>query len=189
MENLIGDIGLAAVAFALTNIDDLLILSFYFANTSSNRNSIVFGQYVGVFALVLISLSGFVIGKFVDPAWLRFLGFIPIALGIKQLITLFNKQSDDDSEIKSGQRFWGIALVTIANGGDNIGVYTPLFAKLTLQQLIVYLLVFSIMIAVWCAFAFYLVKHPVLKSAFTKYGHIALPMFLILLGLWIFLDF
>ncbi|HEY5823416.1 MAG TPA: cadmium resistance transporter [Cyclobacteriaceae bacterium] len=188
MENLIGDISLAMIAFVLTNIDDLLILSFYFANKSSNGESIVIGQYVGVFSLVLISLSGFVIGKFVDPQWLRFLGFIPMALGIKQLIGLFRRQ-DDDSEIKSSQSFWSVALVTIANGGDNIGVYTPLFAKLNLQQLIVYLLVFAIMIAIWCVFAFYLVKHPVLKKTFTKYGHIALPVFLILLGLWIFLDF
>ncbi len=179
---------MAVIAFALTNIDDLLILSLYFANISWNRKSIVIGQYVGVFSLVLISLSGFVIGKFVDPQWLRFLGFIPMALGIKQLIELFRKQ-DDDSEIKPGQSFWSVALVTIANGGDNIGVYTPLFAKLNSQQLTVYFLVFVVMIAIWCAFAFYLVKHPILKNAFTKYGHIALPAFLMLLGIWIFLDF
>lgn len=188
METLIGDISLAVIAFGLTNIDDLLILSFYFAGTSVDKKSIVIGQYVGVFSLVLISLSGFVIGKFVDPSWLRFLGFIPIALGVKQLISLFRHQ-EEDSEIKTGRSFWSIALVTIANGGDNIGVYTPLFTKLNLQQLIIYLFVFVVMIAAWCAFAFYLVKHPLLKKAFTKYGHVALPVFLILLGLWIFLDF
>jgi cadmium resistance protein CadD (predicted permease) len=180
---------LALIAFALTNIDDLLILSFYFANTSSNGKSVVIGQYVGVFSLVLISLSGFVIGKFVDPGWLRFLGFIPMVLGVRQLIGLFRKQEEEDTEVKPSYGFWSVALVTMANGGDNIGVYTPLFAKLNLQQLVVYLFVFALMIAIWCTFAFYLVKHPVLKSSFAKYGHIALPLFLILLGLWIFLDF
>ncbi len=189
MDDFIGHIGLAAIAFALTNIDDLLILSFYFANDSVSKKSVVLGQYVGVFSLVIISLSGFVIGKFIDPHWLRFLGFIPVVMGIKQLIALARSKEGDDTEIKSGKDFWSVALVTMANGGDNIGVYTPLLAKLNFDFLIVYLIVFAIMIAIWCVFAFYLVKHPTVKNTFKKYGHIALPVFLILLGLWIFFDF
>jgi cadmium resistance protein CadD (predicted permease) len=188
LEDIIAHIGLAVIAFALTNIDDLLILSFYFANSSFDKKSVIIGQYIGIFSLVLISLSGFVIGKFVDPNWLRFLGFIPVFLGVKQLIALFKKESRNESDIKPGN-FWSVALITIANGGDNIGVYTPLFAKLTMDVLFIYLLVFALMIGLWCSFAFYLVRHPIMRNMFTKYGHVALPVFLIVLGIWIFLDF
>jgi cadmium resistance protein CadD (predicted permease) len=180
---------LAAIAFCLTNVDDLLVLSFYFANPLFNKRSIVIGQYLGVFILVLASLLGFAIGKFVNPDWLRFLGLIPIALGIKQLIGLLNRNTNGDPIDLSKKNFWSVALVTVANGGDNIGVYAPLFARLNLALLILYLIVFAVMIAIWCVFAFYLVKHPSVKKVFSKFGHVALPVFLILLGFWILFDF
>lgn len=189
MESIVGHIGLAALAFGLTNIDDLLILSFYFADSTVDKRAIVIGQYAGILILVAVSLTGFVVGQFIDYSWLRFLGLVPVFLGVKQLVSLFRKQKEDDQEIKSGNGFWSIALITIANGGDNIGVYTPLFAKLPFHLLIIYVLVFIVMIAIWCFLSFYLGKHPLIKNSFTRYGHIVLPLFLIALGAWIVLDF
>jgi len=191
LETLIAHGSLAVIAFALTNIDDLLIISVYFADPSFKKSAIVIGQYVGVLTLVFISSAGFALGKFIDPQWLRFLGVVPFLLGAKQLWELFREKEDEDgdTELQSGQSFWKVAAVTIANGGDNIGVYTPLFAKLTLGLFLLYLSVFALMIALWCALAFYLVRHPLIKNTFSKYGHILLPVFLMLLGAWIFIGF
>jgi cadmium resistance transport/sequestration family protein len=173
----------------VTNIDDLLLLSFYFAHPDFKTRHIVLGQYAGVYALVAISLIGFILGNFVGQEWLGLLGLIPIALGIKLLMG--NAKDDDsaaDSTIRSKNQWLSVALITIANGGDNIGVYTPLFATLSASLLMLYVLVFAIMILVLCGLAYYLVKHPRIKSAFAKYGHIVLPIFLILLGGWILLE-
>ena len=49
------------------------------------------------------------------------LGLIPIALGIRGLL------STQDGQPKVATNTVAVAAVTIANGADNISVYTPLF--------------------------------------------------------------
>jgi cadmium resistance protein CadD (predicted permease) len=180
--------GIATVTFIVTNVDDLLLLSFYFAHPAYRTRNIVIGQYAGVFTLILISLSGFLLGRFVSDEWLGLLGLVPVALGIKQLVTRGNEDESGAAEIGSGNQWLSVAFITIANGGDNIGVYTPLFATLSPSLLFFYIAIFSALILVLCALAYYLVKHPGVKSAFSKYGHLILPVFLILLGIWIFIE-
>lgn len=44
-----------------------------------------------------------------------------------------------------------VAAVTLANGGDNIGVYVPVFANSGTSGMVAYLVVFLALVAVWCA--------------------------------------
>jgi cadmium resistance protein CadD (predicted permease) len=81
-----------------------------------------------------------------------------------------------------------IAMVTIANGGDNIGIYIPLFVALTLFEKIGMVLIFLFMTLQWCALAKYLSRHPLLRAALSNYGHIATPIVLILLGIYILYE-
>jgi cadmium resistance protein CadD (predicted permease) len=151
---------------------------------------VVAGQYLGVIALVIISLSGIVLGKILDPRYISLLGILPITLGLKGLYHLYrgeeNKQGEEP-EIRPGTSlsFMSVAIVTFANGGDNIGVYVPLFASIQGRLIILYLTIFIMLIGVWCLLGYYFVKHSYVKNIFEKYGRIILPCFLILLGLWI----
>lgn len=192
MENIISNIAFAITTFAITNIDDLLILSIYFAIPNIRVNHVVLGQYVGVIALIVISLSGIVLGEILDPKYISLLGIVPIFLGFKDLFQLFRgemKNEKEESKIKarSSLNFLNVAIVTFANGGDNIGVYTPLFARIKSDVIILYIIIFIIMIGLWCLFGYYLVKHLTIKNVFERYGKIILPFFLIVLGLWILL--
>ncbi|MBC7998071.1 MAG: cadmium resistance transporter [Leptolyngbya sp.] len=81
-----------------------------------------------------------------------------------------------------------VAAVTIANGGDNISIYVPLFANSNLAAMGVILSVFLIMIAVWCGIAYYLTRHAVIASYFTAYEHRLVPFVLIGLGVLILLN-
>jgi cadmium resistance protein CadD (predicted permease) len=122
-------LGLAIATFGLTNIDDLLILSVYFASDRHKIRSVVAGQYLGIAALILISLSGTAAGHFFEIHWVSLLGLLPVLLGIRGLI----KRNEAEEELplhKTKVQFLSVALVTIANGGDNIGVYAPLFATM-----------------------------------------------------------
>jgi cadmium resistance protein CadD (predicted permease) len=192
LENLLTHIIIGLTTFAITNIDDLMILSIYFANPAFKKSNIVIGQYIGVMILVGLSLFGFILGKVFEPKWIGLLGFVPIFLGIKGVVHLFKVGLTEDNsvniEIKSKIQFINVALITIANGGDNIGVYTPLFANKPLNVVIVYVFLFIKMIGVWCALAYYFVKHPLIKNTFARYAHIILPFFLILLGIWILIE-
>jgi cadmium resistance protein CadD (predicted permease) len=85
--------------------------------------------------------------------------------------------------------FLSVAAVTISNGGDNIGVYVPLFSKYnTVDQITVLTSVFIAMTAVWCVAAYYLVNHPVLASRIRYTGNIIMPFALIGLGIYILMD-
>ena len=187
---MLSHIGLACVTFIVTNVDDLLILSIYFASPKYKTKNIVAGQYLGIITLVLISLSGVLLGEFVDKRWISLLGILPILLGVKDLLQ--KRENDSDDEIqnsKSTFQFLNVALVTIANGGDNIGVYTPLFANIGTEYVLLYGLIFMMLTALWCFLGFWFVSHPRVKVVFARYGKVILPYFLILLGLFILKDF
>ena len=157
-------------AFAATNIDDIIILMFFFSqvNAKFRIREIIIGQYLGFTALILLSLPGFFGGMIIPKTWIGLLGFVPIGIGLQQL---FNSD-DEDSEIqtvsdKINQRVikfpfnhiltpqtYSVAAITFANGGDNIGIYVPFFASLNLSSLLIVLTIFFILVGVWCAIAY-----------------------------------
>jgi len=79
-----------------------------------------------------------------------------------------------------------VAAVIFSNGGDNIGVYTPLFAKYNSAITVIWVvIVFMAMTAIWCIAAYYLVNHPLVASKIRHIGHFVLPFVLIGLGIYI----
>jgi cadmium resistance protein CadD (predicted permease) len=79
--------------------------------------------------------------------------------------------------------------VTIANGGDNIGIYVPLFANRTLMGLGITLIVFFTMIAVWCWIANSLSRHRAIAQFISMcYGDRIVPFVLIGLGIYILVE-
>jgi cadmium resistance transport/sequestration family protein len=202
MSWLISTIVTGVTAFVATNIDDIVILMLLFTqtNASFHRKHIVAGQYLGFSALLLASLPGFFGGLVVPKAWLGLLGVVPIAIGISHLINPDQEQdlqavptsfSSTKVPIVTGlftPQIYHVAAITIANGGDNIGIYVPLFANTNLVGLGVLLAVFFTLIAVWCYIAFQLTRHPRIAPILTRYGKRAVPFVLIALGIFILIE-
>jgi cadmium resistance protein CadD (predicted permease) len=62
-----------------------------------------------------------------------------------------------------------VAAVTFSNGGDNIGIYIPLFAKYSSAgEVVLITLIFMLMTAIWCIIAYYLVRHPFMQNVFIR---------------------
>jgi cadmium resistance protein CadD (predicted permease) len=81
-----------------------------------------------------------------------------------------------------------LKAVTFSNGGDNIGIYTPLFAKYNAaNQIAARTTIFMAMTAVSCI-AYYLVNHPLVASKIRRIGHIILPFVLIGLEIYIMIE-
>jgi len=195
-------------AFVATNIDDIIILLLFFAQVDANfrRRHIVIGQYLGFTLLILASLPGFFGGLVVPREWIGLLGLLPIAIGLKQLV---NRQEDtaqvqtvtSDFEPSSARKpivsllssvlspqTYKVAAVTVANGGDNISIYIPLFAGNNLVSLGVILGVFFFMVGVWCAIAYLLTRQPTIAQVLSRYGNAVVPFVLIGLGLFILYE-
>ena len=76
-------------------------------------------------------------------------------------------------------------MVTIANGGDNIAVYAPLFASSTPARAAGLAGIFLAMTGVWLCLAWFTVHNPLFGRHLQRWGRRLLPPVLILLGAWI----
>jgi cadmium resistance protein CadD (predicted permease) len=198
MSSLVSDLGIGIVVFASTNIDDLFLLAAFFADTRLRHRSIVLGQYLGIGALVLVSALAAILALTIPEGWVALLGIAPLLLGLAKLPALrvakAGTEGDRDARRMQDQEHaaerrlrlpvLAVASVTIANGGDNLAVYVPLFAT-QFEAVATYALTFAVMTGVWCALGYFLVNKTVLGGAVRRYGHIILPIVLIALGIYI----
>ncbi|MFE9879173.1 cadmium resistance transporter [Streptomyces sp. NPDC005784] len=189
-----GIIGQAAGLFAVTNIDDILILSLFFAQGAGHRGStrrIVTGQYLGFAAILAVSVAAAFGATFLPESVIPYLGLLPLALGLKAAWQAWKHRgdSDDADEVKQGGPSpLEVAAVTFANGGDNIGVYVPVFATAGIGGMSVYAVVFLVLVAVWCFAGRFFATRPVVAKALARWGHILLPVVLIAIGLLILIE-
>ncbi|MEV1159957.1 cadmium resistance transporter [Micromonospora chokoriensis] len=177
----------AAVVFAATDIDDIVILTLFFvaARTTGRPRpwQIVAGQYIGIGALALAS-AVVAAGLLVVPdPWTGLLGLLPIVLGVR---ALRRSDKDDTPTVVTGTL--GVAGVTIANGADNVAVYVPVFRALGVADSAVFLLVFVLLIALWCAVGAWLGGHPRVVRLVERAGHWLVPTIFIGIGVVILVS-
>jgi len=198
MNPLVSDLGIGIVVFASTNIDDIFLLAAFFADSRLRHRSIVIGQYLGIGTLVLVSVLSALLALAFPTGWVALLGVVPLLMGLWKLLALRTDAVSGESGSKGhcvqGDKYpaerrlrsqvLAVASVTVANGGDNVGVYVPLFAT-ALEAIPIYALTFAVMTGVWCALGCLLVNNKVLGGAIRRYGNVILPVVLITLGLYI----
>lgn len=197
MNNLFTAFPTGLAAFTVTNLDDIVILLLFFSQVNAvfRRRHIIAGQYLGFAALVLASIPGFFGSLLFPRAWIGLLGILPIALGISRLL---NPDDDDSPEVEPSEpgmlssvfspQTYSVAAVTFANGGDNVGIYMPLFASSSLESLVVIVGTFFSLVGVWCYAAYRLTQVPTIAETLTRYGNHLVPFVLIGLGVLILID-
>lgn len=184
LQNLITSV----VAFVSTNIDDIFLLMLFYASGKFLKTHIVIGQYLGIAALVTISLIGAYIGSFFDQRYIGLLGLFPIYIAIRQTIGLFRDDDDDDEATPTSFGALAVAGVTIANGGDNIGVYIPLMTVMSVAEIIQLVVTFIVATYLLCLLGQYLANHPLIARQLAKYGHVVTPTVLFLLGVFVLIE-
>ncbi|MEU1183727.1 cadmium resistance transporter [Streptomyces sp. NPDC005820] len=191
----LGIIGQAVGLFAVTNIDDILILSLFFAQGAGGRGEarrIVLGQYLGFAAILAVAVAAAFGATFLPESAIPYLGLLPLALGIKSAWQTWRGRGDDTEEDEEGcaggPRPLEVAAVTFANGGDNIGVYVPVFATAGVGGMTVYTVVFLVLVGVWCLAGRFFATRPVVARALSRWGHVLLPLVLIALGVLILVE-
>jgi cadmium resistance transport/sequestration family protein len=187
-------------AFCATNLDDILILLLFFTQVGTHfrRRQIVTGQYLGFAALVLASLPGFLGGLLLPRPWIGLLGLVPIFIGLSRLL---NPEEEENNEVSAlapqdspslggflSAQTYGVAAITFANGGDNIGIYMPLFASCSWESLAIILGEFFLLVGVWCYAAYQLTKIQMIAENLTRYGNFIIPFVLMGLGILILID-
>ncbi|MCG7248065.1 cadmium resistance transporter [Corynebacterium simulans] len=181
--------------FAATNIDDIIVLSLFFARGAGRRGTtarILAGQYLGfagiLVAAILVTTGA---GAFLPPAAIPYFGLIPLGLGLWAAWEAWRGDGDDDDEAKVAGKKVGVgavAGVTFANGGDNIGVYTPVFLSVEPLAVVAYCVIFLALVAVLVALARFVATRPPIAEVLERFEHILFPIVLIGLGIVILVS-
>lgn len=173
-------IAVAIAAYTSTNIDDLLLLCAFFAHPAYSTSQIVVGQYSGIAILVVVSMLCALAAVVIPLPYIGLLGIAPICLGCSRFLTQFNANQRPPS---SSRQIVAVIAATIADGGDNIATYVPLFAGSSGADHLVLAAVFALLTGLWCWMGFAMVKHPIVGRVFRAWSTRLLPYMLIAIGL------
>ena len=182
----------ALAVYVSTSIDYLLILMIIFSQSSTK--GIIGGQYLGTGMLVAFSLFAAYVLNLIPEDWIiGLLGLIPLYLGIR--IAFKGEQDEDEEEVLEkmeaggGNRlFWTVALITVASGGDNLGIYIPYFTSLTGLETGVALIVFAISVAILCYVSYRLSKITLISETIENYQRVVVSLVFIGLGIYIMME-
>lgn len=189
-------IALGVTAFAATNVDDSVLLVLFFGDRRFRARHVFAGQALGIGLLVLISLAAALLALSVSGPWVGLLGLLPIALGARELLARRRGATDDapatEPDVSGAMPGWrrtaAVAGITLANGGDNIGVYAPLFAARPPAETAVLLVVFGVMLAAWLFGALWLARRSAVAGPLQRAGRAVFPYALIAIGIVILIE-
>jgi cadmium resistance protein CadD (predicted permease) len=185
----VAQVSQATGMFAVTNIDDLVLLAFFFAQARGGRAAVwrvVAGQYLGFAGILVASVVGALGAGLLPDRVVPYLGLVPLALGIRAAWRARRGRDDPDDDavpdVAGGPRATTVAAVTFANGGDNIGVYVPVLATAGAGGTAVYVVVFLVLTGAWCVAGRILAGRRPVAQALARQGHLVLPLVLIAIG-------
>jgi cadmium resistance protein CadD (predicted permease) len=190
MARFVSTVASASALFVGTNLDDLVVLAVLGVSSRIDRKprawQIWAGQYAGIAVLVGVSLlAALGLTRLPDRhVWL--LGFVPAALGLYKLGAAVRAgRSGAPSSVAVVTGFPGVMAVTIANGGDNIAAYTPVFRTSSGVDIAVTLGVFAFGVALLCVAGSWLVSHSGIRQVVQRWGHWIVPIVFVVIGLCI----
>ncbi|RYL94167.1 CadD family cadmium resistance transporter [Sporolactobacillus sp. Y61] len=186
----------AVFSFIATSIDYVIILVVLFSEFKKKKGAtrdIALGQYAGITVLLVVSVLAAFGLAYVPQRWVGLLGFVPMYLGLK---VWFGGGEDDEGEeeeiIESSHRFSKLALsvtaISLAAGGDNLGVYIPLFTTLNLFDLVLTIVIYYLMAAVLLAFSRSLTAIRGVSETVEKYEKFIVPVVFVALGFMILFE-
>ncbi|MGY5884189.1 cadmium resistance transporter [Modestobacter lacusdianchii] len=179
--------------FMVTNIDDIIVLSLFFARGAGSRGltaKIAAGQYLGfggiLAASVLVALGA---STFLPEGAIPYFGLIPLVLGLLAAWRAWRGDDDDDDD-DDGRTVsvLAVAAVTFANGGDNIGVYVPVFVTVGTAGIVAYSVIFLALISVLVAAARFVATRKPIAHVLERWESVLFPLVLIGLGVVILVE-
>jgi cadmium resistance protein CadD (predicted permease) len=185
-------VGIACSSFAITNIDDMFVLVTFFSEASTSKTvtplRITLGQYIGFTVIIIISMIGFGASLALPSEPIGFLGLLPILMGVWNLFGLLLSEEEEETEkpsIAGMKSILKVSVITVMNGGDNIGTYVPLFAQAKGAEVAVYVIIYYILLGVWCLIALLVMRQKHILHLAQKYMRVVIPFLYLSLGVYI----
>lgn len=174
----------AVLTFLSTEIDDFVVFVVLFsqAETPEDKKSqfaVMLGQIIAlVFITSVCAFVAYYLLK-IPQKYLRFIGILPIALGIKAFF-----DHDEEAKIPSSTSlFFTALLLTIVSSTDNLGVYIPVFTTYSTVQKIITIGLFAFFQVGWSFLQMNAARIPVVSRFIAKYSRWIIPVVFIGIGL------
>jgi cadmium resistance protein CadD (predicted permease) len=180
-----GVIGIAFVAFVVTNVDDLALATAIVVAGSNSKLSmrrLIVGQYLG-FVVIIAASDGIAEALHsVRGPYIGLVSLIPLSLGIRGLLSSF----DGDTTARSPRLVVStpvVAVLTIAGGADNVSVYSVLLRRASAAQDAEIAATFMLLLIPLCLLALRLGHAPQTRRALDRFGPIVTPVVLVAIGI------
>lgn len=182
-------VGVGAMLFAATDIDDLMFLMAFLADPEYRARNVAIGQFAGILTILGVSLAASLISMVISPALVGLLGLLPMLIGARKLLALRRRSEAGEETVAAADgsftQTFAVFSTTIATGGDNLSANIPVFAMQTPDQRLAVVAGMLIMTGVWLGIAYWLVNHRTIGAPIRKYGPRVVPFVLIALGAYI----
>jgi len=186
----LGLVGQAAGMFAVTNVDDIVILALFFGQATDRGAAAraVVGQYLGIAGILAASIVGALGAGLLPDTMIPYLGLVPLLLGLSAAWRAWRDRHATDEEptaVATGPAVLAVAAVTFANGGDNIALYTPVFRIIGVADAALTLAVFAVCTALWCLAGQLAVSHQRVIEMLQRSSRWLVPVVFVVLGSYI----
>lgn len=174
---------LVPVAYAATNVDNLLIMATL--SGSTRRGHLVAGFLVASGGVLLVASLASFIERAVPAAVLGYLGFVPLGIGLYLLLFAGPQAADPASRPTTWPAVAGLLL---ANSGDTIFAVGPLFAESGHDARFGLAVGFALIAGVWLALILNVSQRVARSATLSRLGPRIAPWMMILVGLYILSD-
>jgi len=175
---------LAPLAYAATNVDNLLVLSSLAAGRA-RRHDVVTGFLAASVIVLLVASTAVFIENLLPARFLANLGFVPIGIGVYLLF----RTRPENIRGPDRQTSWSaIAGVLLANSTDTIFVLAPLFAESHDRARVGLALGFAAITGIWLILIVNLAARISRSKLLGPLSYRLAPWMMILVGIYILLD-
>lgn len=183
-------VGVSAVAFVSTSLDNLFLLMGLMAGSRVRSRDAAAGYGLALALILSIGVAGSYAADLIADGALRYLGLIPLTMGIGRVWKVL-RESEDAPTSDAAQAGRGVAsvfAVMLANSGDSLAVFTPLMSETSDRLVFVIVATALGMGALFSLAARSVVRHPRLAPSLRAIDRYAVPLLLLGIGVYILSD-
>ena len=174
---------LVPIAYAATNVDNLLIMAALAGTT--RRGHLIAGFVAASIGVLLVASLATLIERIVPAEVLGYLGFVPLSIGL-YLLVFTSPQAEHPA---SRSAAWpAVAGVLFANSGDTIFAVGPLFAESGDDARLGLAVGFALIATVWLLLILNVSQRVARSTLLQNFGPRLAPWMMILVGLYILSD-
>ena len=183
MRTIPGVVVVATLAFVGTMVDNYVAFAAQLVTTDpSRRPRVAYSQAIGVATLVAFAA---VLGTLLAPIPLRWVGLLAIAPFAYAVHAWRHRRPQRDVPRRGAVATY---VITLALGGDNLAVWTPLLRANGVARALLSVVTFAVLDAVFLASASRLARHPRVLAWSQRHAPTVMPFVYLLLGVLILVE-